>query len=135
MLTRPQLSACRQRVHNLVEKIQFLSSRCLFADELIKGSPAEVYRKCGRPDCKCAAGGINRHGPYKVIQVTRGKRSRQICLRAGQDKFWQLAQNYQHQVEKYLELKRSCSELLKFVNEVIAKRVVEFPENESKQGR
>ena len=135
MLEKPQLSAYRQQVHNLVKKIEFLSSRCLFADELIRGSPAVVYRRCGRPRCKCAQGGDSRHGPYKVIQVVRDERSRQICLRAGQEKLWQLAKNYQHQIAKYLELKRCCSELLELVNDVIAKRVVEFPDNDSKQGR
>lgn len=135
MLTKPQLSTCRQRVGNLVRKIEFLSSRCLFADELIRGSPAVVYRKCGRPRCQCTSGGDHRHGPYKVIQVVRGKRSRQICLRVGQDKLWQLAKNYQHQIAKYLELKQCCAELLQLVDDVIAKRVVEFPKDESKQGR
>jgi len=135
MLTKPQLSAYRQRVGNLVRKIGFLSSRCLFADELIRGSPAVVYRKCGRPRCKCVAGGDKRHGPYRVIQIVRDKRSRQICLRVSQDKHWQLAKNYQHQIEKFLDLKRCCSELIQLVNDVIAKRIVEFPENEPKQGR
>ncbi len=135
VLTKPQLSAYRQRVGNLLKKIGFLSSRCLFDDVLIQGSPAAVYRKCGRPGCKCAAGGDSRHGPYKVIQIVREKRSRQVYLRSGQEKLWQFARNYQHQVTKYLELKQQCAQLLNLVSEVIQKRALEFPENESKQGR
>jgi hypothetical protein len=135
VLTKLQLSAYRQRVGDLVRKIGFLSSRCLFADELIQGSPTVVYRRCGRPRCRCTAGGDHRHGPYKVIQIVRDKRSRQMCLRVGQDRLWQLAKNYQYQMAKYLELKRRCAELLQVVDEVIDKRLVEFPNDGSKQGR
>ena len=135
MLTKPQLSTYRQQVGNLVRKIEFLSSRCLFADELIRGSPAVVYRKCGRPRCKCVAGGNKRHGPYRVIQIVRDKRSRQLCLRVDQDKLWQRTQNYQYQIARYRELKQCCTELLQLVDDVIVKRIMEFPENEPKQGR
>jgi hypothetical protein len=70
-----------------------------------------------------------------VIQVVRHKRSRQIFLRSEQERLWQLAKNYQHQVAKYLELRGQCSELLTVVDQVIQQRTLEFPKDESKQGR
>src|SRR5271157_4401892 len=135
MLKKAQLSAFRQRIDKLIKSVGFLASRCLFEDPLIQGSPALVFRKCGRPGCKCTAGGDNRHGPYRVIQVVRDKRSRQVFLRSEQERLWQLAKNYQHQVARYLELKSQCSELLKVVDEVIEQRTVEFPKDGSKQSR
>jgi hypothetical protein len=60
----------------------------------------------------------------------RDNRSRQICLRVGQEKLWQLARNYQFQVATYLELKQQCAQLLKLVDEVIKKRTQEFPKDE-----
>lgn len=129
MIRNSEVSQYRKRIGEIIRHIQRLSSRCLFDDPLIQGSPASVFRKCGRPACKCATDPDARHGPYKVIQVVRNKRSRQICLRKSQDKLWLLAKNYQHQNEKYLELKQQCNELLRLVCEVIDKRCIEFPES------
>lgn len=127
MITKGQLSRYRQSMSQLVKKVDRLASRCLFADPLIHGSPAEVYRRCGRKGCACSADKQKRHGPYKVIQVVRGKRSRQVCLRREQEHLWPLAQRYQYQVKRLSELKQACRELQDVVREVIDQRIMEFP--------
>jgi hypothetical protein len=127
MITSKQLSQYRQTVRNLVDKIDRLSSRCLYLDELIHGSPTEVFRKCGRANCKCANSPEDRHGPYKVIQVIRDGKSRQICLRKEQEDLWELAKRYQFQTDKLDELKTVCQELQTLVTEVIEKRLRDFP--------
>jgi hypothetical protein len=127
MITPEQLSRYRQTIRKLSDKIEHLASRCLFADPLIHGTPAEVFRKCGRPNCKCADNLEDRHGPYKVIQVIREGKSRQICLRREQENLWELAKRYQFQTEKLAELKGACQELQQTITEVIEKRVREFP--------
>ena len=127
MITTAQISSYRQTIRQLNEKIDRLSSRCLFTDELIHGTPAEVFRKCGRKNCKCAEDEKQRHGPYKVIQVIRKGKSRQVCLRREQEHLWGLAVHYRHQVEKLSELKQFCEKLQDVVAEVIEKRKREFP--------
>jgi hypothetical protein len=129
-LTNEQLSRFRQSMGQQLKKIDWLASRCLFADPLIHGSPAVVYRRCGRKSCVCSTNDEKRHGPYKVIQVVRKKRSRQVCLRREQEKFWPLAEHYQYQMKRLAELKEACSQLQEFVREVIHQRTIEFPSDE-----
>lgn len=127
MITKEQLSRYRRSIGQLVKKVNWLASRCLFVDPLIHGSPAEVYRRYGRKGCACGTDDNKRHGPYKVIQVVRQKRSRQVCLRRDQEKLWLPAQHYQYQVKKLSELKRACQALQDIVQEVIDQRTMEFP--------
>lgn len=127
MITKEQLSRYRQSIGQLVKKVDRLASRCLFADPLIHGSPAEVYRRCGHKGCACSTDEQKRHGPYKVIQVVRGKRSRQVCLRRDQEHLWPLAQRYRYQVKRLSELKQACQELQEMVRQVIDQRIMEFP--------
>ena len=126
MITSAEISNYRQTIRQIIVKIDHLSSRCLFTDELIHGTPAEVFRKCGRKSCKCADDEKQRHGPYKVIQVIRKGKSRQVCLRREQEHLWELAKHYRHQVGKLSELKRFCGKLQDVVAEVIEKRKREF---------
>lgn len=126
-MTSSEISSYRQAIRRLNEKIDRVSSRCLFTDELIHGTPAEVFRKCGRKSCKCAGDETQRHGPYKVIQVIRDGKSRQVCLRREQENLWELAKHYQHQMEKFSELKELCGKLRNVVSEVIEKRKRKFP--------
>lgn len=130
MLKSSQLSFYRQRIHQLIKKVELLSSRCLFVDSLIHGTPAEVYRKCGRSNCKCAKNDKDRHGPYKAIQITRNGKQRQVSLRKDQTDLWEKAQHYQYQIKKLTELKKTCTELQDIVIEVIQKRIQEFPTDE-----
>lgn len=127
MIKPEPLSRYRQTIRKLTDRIEHLASRCLYADPLIHGSPAEVFRKCGRANCKCATRDDARHGPYKVIQVVRDGKSRQVCLRRDQENLWQLARHYQFQTEKLAELKELCQELQQTMAEVIEKRLQEFP--------
>jgi len=130
MLTKKQLSRYRQSMRQRLKRIDWLASRCLFVDPLIHGSPAEVYRRCGRKACACTTDDNKRHGPYKVIQVVKQKHSRQICLRRDQEQLWPLAQHYQHQMQRLSELKQECQSLQDMVREVIDKRTMEFPKDE-----
>lgn len=127
MITSAEISSYRQTIRRLVEKIDRVSSRCLFTDELIHGTAAEVFRKCGRKNCKCAEDEKQRHGPYKVIQVIRKGKSRQVCLRREQENLWELAKHYRHQMDKLSELRQICGKLEEIVAEVIEKRKREFP--------
>ena len=131
MMTKEQLSRYRQSVGQLVKRVDWLSSRCLFVDPLVQGSAFEVYRRCGRKGCACNTDPKKRHGPYKVIHARgRGKRPRQVCLRRSQEKHWSLAQRYQYQMKRLTELKLACQELQRIVQEVIQLRIMEIPIND-----
>jgi len=127
MIDKQIVSKHRQAVRKLLDKIDELSFVSAHPDPLIKGSPSEVFRTCGKKPCRCATQPDNRHGPYPVIKIYRNGKQRQIALKKSQKEEWQLAKNYQKQIEKFLELKSSCAELEKLVKNFIEYRVKEWP--------
>ena len=61
---------------DLLKKLSLLNdqrSRYIFSlvqkKEMVHGLPHEVYRKCGKPNCKCARGEL--HGPYNALSVNK----------------------------------------------------------------
>jgi hypothetical protein len=48
-----------------------------------RGSLNEVRRKCGKPNCACAAPGHPGHGPQWNLTRTEGGRTRAVHLRPG----------------------------------------------------
>lgn len=126
-MTPEQLSAYRKRIRILVTQIDRLSSRCLFSDPIIRGTPVEVMRTCGKKSCKCMKDRKDRHGPYKVVSVIRDGKQRPIPIGKDKVELWSLVQRYQFQVEKLSELKKRTLELSDVVWEVIEKRLQQFP--------
>ena len=60
----------------LLKKISLLNdqrTRYIFSlvqeKPMVHGLPHEVYRKCGKPNCKCARGEL--HGPYNALSVNK----------------------------------------------------------------
>lgn len=126
-ISKQTLSRYRQEIRKIMDDIDRLSSRCLFEDQLIQGSPGEVFRKCGKPNCKCMGKKEDRHGPYYVIQIYRAGKQRQIALKKDQKDLWDKAKHYQFQMECAAKLKECCNKIQDLVNEVIEKRIEEFP--------
>ncbi|MGH2829872.1 MAG: DUF6788 family protein [Candidatus Binatia bacterium] len=46
--------------------------------KMLWGSIGEVYRRCGRPNCRCAQG--EKHGPVYYLQRSEGGRTRNIYI-------------------------------------------------------
>ena len=76
MIARTELSQYRQRLRNLISEIGRLSFYSASSDPLIQGTPGEVFRTCGKKNCKCADDPSERHGPYFVIQIYQEKKQR-----------------------------------------------------------
>lgn len=126
-LNRPQISRYRKEIGQKIRKMDYLSSRCLFPDPLIKGNPQEVFRRCGKKNCRCMTDAKNRHGPYKVISVMKEGKQRQVPLRKEEGALWDLAVHYQHQMTQLYEFQRQSFEIRKIILEVLGKRLMEFP--------
>ncbi len=126
-ITNYELSKFRKKVCKVVSRIQHLSERSLFSDGLIKGTPGILYKKCGRPTCKCNLDDKNKHGPYKNIQIYKDNKQKLIPLKKCDEHYWDLAKRYQYQIEKLKELDEAHAELKTIIKEVISKRVVKFP--------
>jgi hypothetical protein len=126
-MTRPQLTKHKQNLNHLLEKIHRHAYRCAFDDPLIKGTPGEVFRTCGKKTCKCMTSQDYKHGPYRVIQVYKAGKQRQVPLRKDQKAIWEQAQHYQKQMKYVSELKEMLIELENLVKEIIEQRIEEWP--------
>lgn len=126
-ITSKILSAYRLEIFQLTQQVKQLALKSAYTDALIKGTPGEVYRKCGYKNCKCAKDPSMRHGPYKVIQVYKDGKQRQIALRKDQEDIWEKAKHYQQQIQYLSQLKKTCKELVYAAEKMIEKRIEECP--------
>ena len=46
---------------------------------MVHGLPHEVYRKCGKTNCKCARGEL--HGPYNALSVNKDGRHKIVMVK------------------------------------------------------
>ena len=64
------LSKLRQEASRLGQECRQLLPALLRPPPMIAGSFYEMYKKCGRANCRCAEGQL--HGPFPVISFARG---------------------------------------------------------------
>lgn len=125
-IARKNLSEYRTKVSQFTRQINELACKAAHPDVLIKGTPGEVYRKCGYKNCKCAKSPDMRHGPYKVIQIYKNGKQRQISLRKDQEKIWEQAVHYQKQMQYLAKLKKVFKELTNLFEKMIEQRTEEW---------
>ena len=65
-LPLPELEALRNRLY----------AQLAATGDFRRGSVTENYRKCGKPNCVCAAAGHPGHGPRYLWTRTQGRRKR-----------------------------------------------------------
>lgn len=122
-ISRDELSHFRQKVVQLSERLRELALCALHSDWLVQGVACEVYRRCGKDGCRCMQGG-DRHGPYKVIQVWHNKRSRQMTLRKGEERYFEMAKHYQQQQENRRKIIKVEEEILALVDAILLRRTI-----------
>jgi hypothetical protein len=56
---------------------------CIFSllqgKPMVHGLPHRVFRKCGKPNCKCARGSL--HGPYAAISVNKEGKQKMVMVK------------------------------------------------------
>jgi hypothetical protein len=82
------MKAGRKKIEKkaLLKKLSSLNdrrSRYIFslvqAEPMVRGLPHEVYRKCGKPNCRCARGEL--HGPYNALSVNKDGKQRIVMVK------------------------------------------------------
>ncbi len=127
MTSTPELSRDKKRLRELLDQIERLSFCCAHTDSLIRGTPGEVFRACGKATCRCAKDPAQKHGPYLVIQIHHHKKQKQIAVRKENKDDWLRAKNYQKQMKTLLELKKNCAQLTTLVETILERRIEEWP--------
>lgn len=126
-ISSTELSGRRQRLHELLKKLEQQAFFCSYADPLIQGVASETFRRCGKKNCKCV-NDTHKHGPYLVVQIYEDKKQRQVSLNKEQKALWEQVNNYQSQMHNLLELKKTCSNLVDEIEEILQKRLVKWRE-------
>ena len=119
-----RVSRYRQGIGRLVEELKRLCLKAGYSDLLFRGTPIKVYRKCGKSTCRCVQGGDARHGPYKAIQIWEGGKQRQISLKQSEEKYFEMAQNYQYQKRNQQKAIEVQQEILKRVEQMMEVRCI-----------
>jgi len=125
LISSTELSSRRQRLRELLKKLEQQAFFCAYADPLIQGVASQSFRRCGKKNCKCV-NDANKHGPYLVVQIYEDKKQRQVSLNKEQKALWEQVKNYQSQMHNLLELKKTCSALVNEIEEMLQKRLVKW---------
>lgn len=124
-ISNEKISSYRKKLNVLIGDLKNKAFKALYPDLLFAGSPQEVFRTCGKKKCICTRGGTFRHGPYKVIQINKKGRQRQIVLRKGREKFFHMAQLYVWHIANVAEVRKTLKGIDTLVAEVIELRSIE----------
>jgi Family of unknown function (DUF6788) len=73
------ISTVRQKLFLLNKQRQRYIFSLVHGRPMIHGLPHDVYRKCGKSNCKCAAG--QRHGPYPALSVNKDGKQKTVMIK------------------------------------------------------
>ena len=107
-------------VAEMRRRISLLARRLGRRGALLRGSVAELYVRCGRKDCRCAAG--EKHGPYLYVSVFQGRRTKSVYVPRhleGEVRRW--VENAQAVQRDVAEITRLNTELLRRARKAEAK--------------
>jgi len=69
---RKRLSRLRGEAKGLLQLCERLVEELLRPGPLMAGSFYEMYKRCGRPGCRCTRGEL--HGPFPVLSISQARR-------------------------------------------------------------
>lgn len=90
-----------------------------------RGSLSAVFRKCGKPNCACAAPGHRGHGPQWNLTRRAGGRTVTLHLKPGPE-----LDKVRREVAEYRRFRDLCDQLAEVSEEICALRPV-LPDGEA----
>ena len=108
------VSKLRQEAGRLVEECAKLLGALLRPGPMIAGSFYQMYKKCGRPNCRCARGEL--HGPFPVLSIARaGRRSTRSVPRDRQEQVRRRAEAYR----RFRHRRRQLRDVMARIDEIV----------------
>jgi hypothetical protein len=127
------LSQLRKKISVKMDRLKQLYLWSCSSEVLFHGQPGSVFRKCGKVNCRCTAGGDQRHGPYQIIRIFREGKSTQITLKNDERHFFDMAKRHQQQVRNRREIISIQSELLSLFEDLMEGRTIWSKEEYEKE--
>lgn len=123
-VAKERVSRFRQGVVKLIEELKRCCLKVGHEDLVFKGTPQEVYRRCGKSNCRCAGSDEFRHGPYRAIHTWHEGHQKQISLSKSEQHYYKMAQHYQYQYHNRQEIQRLQEEIMKAVDAMLGARTI-----------
>jgi len=111
----PELEAERDRLYAQLSMV----------GDFRRGSVSENYRKCGKPNCACAAPGHRGHGPQWNLTRRAGGRTLTLHLKPGPE-----LDKVRREVAEHKRFRDLCDRLAEVSEEICALRPV-LPDGEA----
>jgi len=123
---RKRLSRLRQEAFDLLRECGTLVRSLARPGPMIAGCFYEMYKKCGRPGCRCTRGEL--HGPFPVIAIARGgRRSTRSVPRDRVDEVQTRTEAYRAFQRKRRRLRQAMKRIVEVMTAVRDAHVEEFP--------
>jgi len=123
-VTKEHLSRFRQDVAKTSGEITHLCIKAAQEEPLLAGTPVPTYKTCGKPNCKCQQGGEFRHGPYLAVQIRQDGKQRNLTLKKSEAHFFEMAKEYQSQMQNRQRIIEKQQQLLEKVDKMIEARTI-----------
>ncbi len=117
----------------LLQKLSLLNdqrTRYLFSlvqkKPMVHGLPHEVYRKCGKPNCKCARGEL--HGPYNALSVNKDGGHKIVMVKqADSGKIMKQARRYKYFQQTLARIRKIDKEIGETLEQIKAVATSSYP--------
>ncbi len=110
------------KIKQLEERRSNLMKQLTMIGEFRRGTISVNYRKCGKPECRCAKDESQRHGPQYLWNATIGRKSVAKNLRLGPE-----VEKYIHETNEYKKFIKICEELVEVNEQLCDVRPIEQP--------
>ena len=97
-------------------------TKCIFSllqdKPMVHGLPHDVFRKCGKPNCKCVRGSL--HGPYPAISVNKDGKQKMVMIKKADFAVLKKSKRYkyyQRTLARIRKINREIDELLEIIKE------------------
>lgn len=93
---------------------------------MVHGLPHEVYRKCGKPNCKCTIGEL--HGPYNALSVNKeGGHKIVMVKQADAGSIMKQSRRYRYFQQTLARIRRINKDIDKTLEQIKAAATYKYP--------
>lgn len=120
------ISAVRQKLSILNKQRERYIFSLVHGRPLVHGLPHNVFRKCGKSNCKCVRG--QRHGPYPALSVNKEGRQKIVMIKkADVRRVLEEAGRYKYFQETLAKIRRINKEIDELLEKVKWSTVRSYP--------
>lgn len=120
------ISVVRQKLSVLIKKRTGSIFSLLHGEPMVHGLPHDVFRRCGKDNCKCAGGIL--HGPYPALSVNKDGKQRIVMIKkADAGVILEQANRYRHYQETLAKIRRINKEIDELLEKVKSATTRSYP--------